>query len=233
MPVLATSNRFLTLSRPPLPAKAETPKGVSVSKVFVLDTNFRQLNPVHPGEARRLLSAGKAAVYLRYPFTIILKMAVETPTEPLRVKIDPGSKASGLAIVNDATGEVVFAAELSHQGQAIKKRLDKRRGVRRSRRNRQTRYRKARWANRRNKKKGWLPPSLQSRITNIVTWVNRFRQRCHITAISMERVKFDTQLMENAEISGVEYQQGTLQGYEVREYLLEVRQEARWLKSAS
>ena len=27
--------------------------------------------------------------------------------------------------------------------------------------------------------------------------------------------------MENAEISGVEYQQGELQGYEVREYLLE------------
>ncbi|HEX3642781.1 MAG TPA: RNA-guided endonuclease IscB [Ktedonobacteraceae bacterium] len=192
-----------------------------MSKVFVLDTNFRQLGPVHPGEARRLLSAGKAAVYRRYPFTIILKTAVETPVEPLRIKIDPGSKTTGMAIVNDATGEVVFAAELSHQGEAIKKRLDKRRRVRRSRRNRQTRYRQARWRNRRNKKKGWLPPSLQSRITNILTWVNRFMQRCHITTISMELVKFDMQLMENAEISGVEYQQGTLAGYEVREYLLE------------
>jgi hypothetical protein len=37
----------------------------------------------------------------------------------------------------------------------------------------------------------------------------------------MELVRFDTQLMENAEISGVEYQQGTLAGYEIREYLLE------------
>lgn len=46
-------------------------------------------------------------------------------------------------------------------------------------------------------------------------------QRCHITAISMELVRFDMQLMENAEISGVEYQQGSLAGYEVREYLLE------------
>lgn len=192
-----------------------------MSKVFVLDTNFRQLNPIHPGEARRLLSAGKAAVYRRYPFTIILKRAVEAPVEPLRVKIDPGSKTTGMAIVNDTTGEVVFAAELSHQGKAIKKRLDKRRGVRRGRRNRHTRYRKPRWQNRRNKKKGWLPPSLASRITNILTWVNRFRQRCHITALSMERVKFDMQLMENAEISGIEYQQGTLAGYEVREYLLE------------
>jgi 5-methylcytosine-specific restriction endonuclease McrA len=187
----------------------------------MLDTNFRQLNPVHPGEARKLLSAGKAAVYRRYPFTIILKRAVKTPVEPLRVKIDPGSETTGIAVVNDTTGEVVFAAELSHQGEVIKKRLDKRRGVRRSRRNRRTRYRQARWRNRRNKKRGWLPPSLQSRITNSVTWVNRLRQRCHITAISLERVKFDMQLMEHAEISGVEYQQGTLQGYEVREYLLE------------
>src|SRR2546429_4359298 len=126
-----------------------------------------------------------------------------------------------MAVVNDATGEVVFAAELSHQGEAIKKRLDKRCGVRRSRRNRHTRYRQARWRNRRNKKKGWLPPSLQSRVTNILTWVNRFRQRCHVTAISIELVRFDTQLMENAEISGIEYQQGTLAGYEVRQYLLE------------
>ena len=37
----------------------------------------------------------------------------------------------------------------------------------------------------------------------------------------MELVKFDLQKMENSEISGVEYQQGTLAGYEVREYLLE------------
>ncbi|HEX3641846.1 MAG TPA: RNA-guided endonuclease IscB, partial [Ktedonobacteraceae bacterium] len=192
-----------------------------MSNVFVLDTNFKQLNPVHPGRARILLSSGKAAVYRCYPFMIVLKTSVVAPVEPLRVKIDPGSKTTGMALVNDQSGEVVFAAELSHQGEAIKKRLDKRHGVRRNRRNRQTRYRQARWRNRRNKKRGWLPPSLQSRITNILTWVNQFMQRCHITAISMERVKFDTQLMENAEISGVEYQQGTLQGYEVREYLLE------------
>ncbi|HWS82886.1 MAG TPA: RRXRR domain-containing protein, partial [Ktedonobacteraceae bacterium] len=94
-----------------------------MSKVFVLDTNFRPLNPVHAGRARILLSSGKAAVYRRYPFTIVLKTAVETPVDPLRVKIDPGSKTTGIAIVNDATGEVVFAAELSHQGEAIKKRL--------------------------------------------------------------------------------------------------------------
>lgn len=192
-----------------------------MSKVFVLDANLRQLNPIHPGEARRLLSSGRAAVYRRYPFTIVLKTEVSAPIEPLRIKFDPGSKTTGIAIVNDLTSEVVFAAELSHRGQKIKESLDSRRAIRRSRRNRKTRYRQARWKNRRNQKKGWLAPSLQSRITNILTWVGRLSKVCPITAISLERVKFDMQLLENPEISGVEYQQGTLQGYEVREYLLE------------
>jgi 5-methylcytosine-specific restriction endonuclease McrA len=151
----------------------------------------------------------------------VLKSAVESPhVEPLRVKLDPGSKVTGLAIVNDASGEVVFAAELTHRGQAIKKALDARRAVRRSRRLRKTRYRQARFANRR-KPQGWLPPSLESRITNILTWVNRLRRLCSIAVISMELVKFDLQKLEHSAISGVEYQQGTLAGYEVREYLLE------------
>ena len=84
-----------------------------MSKVFVLDTNKRPLNPVHPGRARILLSTGKAAVFRRYPFTIILKQEVHSPTvQPLRVKIDPGSKITGMAIVNDASSEVVWAAEI-------------------------------------------------------------------------------------------------------------------------
>ncbi len=199
-----------------------------MSNVFVLDTHKQALNPVHPGRARLLLSSGQAAVFKRYPFTIILKVAVEHPKlEPLRLKLDPGSKTTGIAIVNDTTGEVVFAAELTHRGQAIKERLETRRALRRSRRARHTRYRQTRFDNRRNKKKGWLPPSLSSRLANTLTWASRLLRLCPITAISQELVKFDLQQMDNPEISGVEYQQGTLAGYELREYLLEVRQEAR------
>jgi 5-methylcytosine-specific restriction endonuclease McrA len=192
-----------------------------VSKVFVLDMKKRPLNPVHPGRARILLSSGQAAVFKRYPFIIILKSAEESPAlEPLRLKIDPGSKTTGLAIVNDSSGEVVFAAELSHRGQTIKAALEDRRAIRRSRRQRHTRYRKPRFDNR-TKPKGWLPPSLKSRISNVLTWVQRLIRVCPITAISQELVRFDLQAMENPEIAGVEYQQGTLMGYEVREYLLE------------
>ena len=193
-----------------------------MSNVFVLDTNKQPLNPVHPGRARLLLKEGKAAVWRRYPFTIILKCEVDTPhLDPLRLKLDPGSKTTGLALVDDATGRVVWAAELLHRGQAIKKSLDSRRTSRRSRRNRQTRYRKPRFNNRRHKKKGWLPPSRESRIVNVLTWTRRLMRLCPIDALSQELVKFDLQAMDNPEIAGIEYQQGTLAGYELREYLLE------------
>jgi len=192
-----------------------------MSSVFVLDTNKQPLNPVHPGWARKLLSSGRAAVYKRYPFTIILKSAIQdAEVQPLRLKIDPGSKRTGLAVVNDATGDVIFAAELNHRGHQIKKSMDSRRAVRRSRRHRKTRYRKARFNNRR-RQEGWLSPSLRSRVENIERWVRGLRSLCPISAISLELVKFDTQKMQSPEISGVEYQQGELQGYEVREYLLE------------
>ncbi|EFH88804.1 RNA-guided endonuclease IscB [Ktedonobacter racemifer] len=192
-----------------------------MSHVFVIDANKQPLNPVHPARARVLLSQGKAAVLKRFPFTIILNVAIDAPVvEELRIKIDPGSKTTGIALVNDQSGEVVFAAELHHRGAKIKEALDDRRAVRHSRRRRHTRYRKARWQNRR-RREGWLPPSLTSRISNVLTWVKRLRNLCPITAMSMELVKFDMQAMENPDIQGWEYQQGTLAGYELREYLLE------------
>ena len=93
--------------------------------------------PCQPRKARLLLKEGKAAVYRRFPFTLILKRAVEDPTlHPLRLKIDPGSQTTGLAILNDAAGEVVWAAQLTHRGQQIQQSMDRRRNVRRSRRQR-------------------------------------------------------------------------------------------------
>ncbi|KYC39830.1 HNH endonuclease [Scytonema hofmannii PCC 7110] len=203
-----------------------------MSKVFVLDTEKRPLDPIHPAQARQLLRNGKAAVFRKFPFTLILKVTFKTenPVQPLRLKIDPGAKTTGLAIVNDATGEVVFAAELQHRGFQIRESLTSRRQLRRSRRNRKTRYRqpqKHEWFRKGKKKpvpkqrRTWLAPSLMSRVHNINTWVEKLRKLALISEISQELVKFDTQLMRNPEVCGQEYQQGTLAGYETREYLLE------------
>lgn len=192
-----------------------------MSKVFVLDTNKHPLNPIHPGQARLLLKQGRAAVLKRYPFTLVLKTSVEHPVlEPLRLKIDPGSKTTGLALLSDATGEVVWAAELTHRGEQIKQAMDRRRLLRRSRRQRKTRYRRPRFLNRR-KRVGTLPPSLQSRVGNILTWVSRLLRLAPITALSEELVRFDTQAMQDERVQGIAYQQGTLAGYELRSYLLE------------
>src|SRR5215469_90466 len=144
-----------------------------MSNVFVLDTNKQPLDPVHPGRARMLLDSGKAAVFKRYPFTIILKAAITDPeVHPLRLKIDPGSQTTGMALVEHGAGAVVWAAELTHRGPTIKHALVERRAVRRGRRQRRMRYRPPRFQNRR-RRTGWLPPSLESRVTNVQTWVKR------------------------------------------------------------
>ena len=170
--------------------------------------------------ANRLLKQGKAAVFRQTPFTIVLKRVVKDVQAPdLRLKLDPGSKMTGIAIINQQTGEVVSAAELEHRGQAIKQSLDARRAVRRNRRNRKTRYRKPRFQNRR-RLEGSLPPPLESRVENVYPWAQRLRRVYPIKSLEMERVKFDLQMMENPEIKGVESQQGELAGYELKEYLL-------------
>ena len=101
-----------------------------MSNVFVVDSAKRPVDPIHPGYARWLLSQKKAAVFRRYPFTIILKeQKPDVPVQSLRLKIDPGRKTTGLALIHDASGEVVWAAELTHRGQEVRKHLADRRAV--------------------------------------------------------------------------------------------------------
>ncbi len=189
--------------------------------VFVLDTDKRPLDPIHPGTARQLLNQSKAAVFRRYPFCIILKAACpDIPVQDLEIKLDPGSKITGIALKQG--DNILVGAELQHRGQQIKDALLSRRQLRRGRRNRKTRYRQARFLNR-TRPDGWLAPSLQHRVDTVLTWVRKFIQLASIGSITQELVRFDLQFMQNPEISGVLYQQGKLQGYEVREYLL-----AKW-----
>ena len=189
--------------------------------VFVLDSNRQPLDPCHHARARELLRKGRAAVFRRYPFTIILRDRAGGNVISHRLKLDPGSKTTGIAIVQEATSRVVWAGELTHRGQGIRDALLARRASRRSRRQRHTRYRKPRFLNR-GRRDGWLAPSLAHRVETTMTWVNRLSRLCPLSAISMELVRFDTQLMQKPEISGVEYQQGELVGYEVRQYLLDM-----------
>ena len=202
--------------------------------VLVLDRRKEPLMPCSEKRARLLLSRGRARVHRRVPFAIrLVDRTVERSTlQPLRIKLDPGSKTTGVALVRESeaiqgdTGEVRKVAhvrlliELTHRGQAIRGALAQRRASRRRRRGANLRHRAPRFDNR-TRPEGWLVPSLRHRVDTTMSWVRRLSRWAPVTALSQELVKFDAQALQNPEVGGVQYQQGTLFGYEVREYLLE------------
>ena len=189
--------------------------------VLVLDRQKNPLMPCSEKRARLLLARRRAVVVRVYPFTIRLKDRTGGTVQKVVLKIDPGSKETGLAVSRvSAQGEhVLCLIELIHRGRQISKALGQRSAFRRRRRG-QLRYRAPRFSNR-TKPKGWLAPSLKHRVDTTASIVNRLCTLVPVSSISQELVRFNLQQMENSEISGVEYQQGTLLGYEVREYLLE------------
>ncbi len=194
--------------------------------VFVVDPSKKPLMPCSEKRARLLLTAGRAVVHRRLPFVIRLKdRGVEYSQQPVALKLDPGSKTTGMALVrveHTEAGEVHHAlhlAQLAHRGHEVHKRLGKRAGYR-HRRRAHLRYRPARFQNRR-RVQGWLPPSLRSRIGNVRTWTRRYQRWVPLARIEVEQVRFDLALMQNPELTGIAYQQGELAGWEVRAYLLE------------
>lgn len=198
-------------------------KQPNFNKVLVLDTNRKPLMPCYPARARKLLDSGRASVFRRYPFTLILhdRTVEESELQDLEIKIDQGSKTTGVALVvhGEKASTVALAAHIEHRTD-IKSKLDSRRAIRRSRRQRKTRYRQARFLNR-TRPKGWLPPSLLSKANNILNWVNRFARLTPLTKLALETAKFDTQKLENPNIQGAEYQQGRMFGYaDKKAYLL-------------
>ena len=113
-----------------------------MNSVFVLSNTFKPLMPTRPARANRLLKTGKAVVYRLQPFTIILKYRSDGITQPIELKVDPGSKTTGIVLVGNRT--VLWAANLNHRGHVIKAKLSRRRMLRRGRRSRKLRYRPAR-----------------------------------------------------------------------------------------
>lgn len=190
--------------------------------VFVVDKRKKPLMPCSEKRARLLLARDRARVIKMYPFTIRIvdRTLQESAVQSVAIKLDPGSKTTGIAILreNGEKNVVLFLAELKHRGQQIRDALEARASMRRNRRN-ALRYRPARFLNR-IKPKGWLAPSLTHRMQTTLAWVQRFCKLVPASRLAMELVRFDTQLLENPEIFGIGYQQGTLAGYELREFLL-------------
>lgn len=179
--------------------------------VFVINKHGEKLMPCKPSKARKLLKENKAKIINYNPFTIQLLYGCSGYKQDISVGIDLGAKHVGIAI--QSQNKVIAKGEIELR-QDIKSNLDSKRIYRRSRRNRKTRYRQARFLNRTSsKKEGWLPPSIQSRIDNTFFWIDTFCSLLPDAKLNIEVGKFDVQKMMNPDIQGNDYQQGEAYGY--------------------
>ena len=187
--------------------------------VFVLNKSKKPLDMITNAEARILLKNKQAVVDKVYPFTIRLKdNSCGSKDRAYTVKLDPGSKHTGIAITDD-NNQVVVLAELEHRGHIIKRIIDKRRLVRRSRRQRNTRYRPARFLNR-TRPEGWLAPSVKSRADNVINFIKKYKKLININKVMVENVSFDTaQMTSDTKLWGSDYQQGNLYQTELRSFI--------------
>lgn len=194
--------------------------------IFVLDKNKRPLGFASEKRAKQMLANGDAVVHCIAPFVIRHKTkdARLCDAHEFRIKIDPGSKETGIAIT-DLKGNVYFKMILKHRGQQIVDNLESRTGNRKNRRARNTGYRRCKFKKNQKTKgthpDGWLPPSVSSIEHNIIHWVKKLMKWVNIVECYIEDVKFDFQKMANPDIQGVEYQHNTREGKTIREYLLE------------
>ena len=186
--------------------------------VYVLAKDGRPLMPTkHHGKVRHLLENGKAVCVRRTPFTIRLLYDTPGRTQPVSLGVDAGAKMVGLSACTEK--EELFAAECELRTD-INKNLEQRRSLRRSRRNRKTRYRKSRFLNRtKSKRKGWLAPSVKEKANSHLALIQKVCSILPISEITIEMAPFDSQKLK-AQIggedlpSGTDYQHGEAEGFD-------------------
>ena len=185
--------------------------------VYVLNKHGEPLMPCTPRKARILLKQGKAKVVKRTPFTIQLLYGSSGYKQPVNLGIDAGSKHIGISATTEK--KVLFEAEVELRNDIVELLAD-RRQYRKSRRSCKTRYRKARFSNRK-KPDGWLAPSVQHKIDSHIKIIEKIHKILPISQVIIEVAQFDIQKIKNPDIQGKEYQQGEQLGFwNVREYVL-------------
>ena len=199
--------------------KAEARNERKLLMVFVLDRSKKPLDMITNAEARILLRKKLAVIDKVYPFTIRLRdNSCGSQDRAYTVKIDPGSKHTGIAIT-DNEDSVVMLAEIEHRGHIIKKSLGSRRMIRRSRRNRKTRYREARFLNR-TRPEGWLAPSVKSRANNVINFIKKYKKLINIDKVMIENVSFDVAQMSSSNyLIGTAYQKGPLYQQKLKSFI--------------
>ena len=186
--------------------------------VYVINIDGQPLMPTNRyGKVRHLLKDGKAKVINRCPFTIQLVYRSTNYTQPINLGIDAGSKHIGISATTK--DRVLFESDVELRNDIVDL-LSTRREQRRTRRNRKTRYRKARFDNRK-RNDGWLAPSVRQKVQTHLTVVKKVHEILPVIKIIVETASFDIQKIKNPNISGAEYQHGEqLDFWNIREYVL-------------
>jgi hypothetical protein len=179
----------------------------------------KPLMPCTQRKARLLLKEGKAKIHRYDPFTIQLTYATGETKQDCHIGVDTGSKHIGLAITSE--NKVLFKGEVELR-QDVKSKIDVRRQYRKDRRNRKTRYRQARFLNRKRKDK-WLPPSIQNKVNHTYHWIAVLQSLVPNAKFHIEVGKFDTAKMINPNINGVDYQHGQTYGFYDERYFVFAR----------
>lgn len=183
--------------------------------VYVLSNQSQPLMPTTPAKARILLKQGKAKVIRKLPFTIKLLQATNiTYTQPLTHGVDTGSKTIGSAVI-DPKGNVIYLSEVEIRND-IAGIMKDRAKYRRNRRNRKTRYRPARWLNRKNSiKNNRFSPTMTSKINSHIKEINFVKSILPITKTILETATFDPHALKNPEVltNKLLYQQGINYGF--------------------
>ena len=189
--------------------------------VYVLKQNGQPFMPTSRfGKVRRLLKEGKAKVVRREPFTIRLLYEPETDVvQECFCGVDTGSKHIGVAVVGN--DKVLYQSQTELRDD-IKKKMDRRRGFRRLRRSRKTRYRKPRFLNRGNSTRSdRLPPSVKHKVQAHIDEIEFCKKILPIADLILEVSQFDTALMKNPSLINEivkhwGYQKGFNYGYSSR-----------------
>ena len=186
--------------------------------VYVISQNKKPLMPCSNTIARLLLKQGKAKVKKREPFTIKLTYETTNYTQELVLGADTGSGTIGTAVSKN-NGVIVYMSEIIVRNDITEK-MTQRAKYRRNRRNRKTRYRKARWLNRANSiRTGRFSPTMQSKLHSHVKEIEYIKSILPITKIIFETGQFNTHLMKNPSLANPKirhwgYQKGVNYGFE-------------------
>lgn len=182
--------------------------------VYVLSVNGEPLMPCTNVIGRLLLKQNKARVKRRIPFTIQLNYTTTEYTQDLTHGVDTGSDKIGSAVVNPK-GEVIYISEIQVRNDITDK-MKQRSKYRRNRRNRKTRYRAARWLNRKNSiKSNRFSPTMVSKINSHIKEINFVSSILPITKLIIETATFDPHALKNPNVlkDNTLYQKGINYGF--------------------